>query len=89
MTDLHPAIPGAMSADPAAARRAIPAHARESAWHAPDGHAIRRIDWPRPAQSRGSLLFLGGRGDAYEKYLETLEYWFGQGWASVQSNDST
>ena len=70
-----------MSADPAAARRAIPAHARESAWHAPDGHAIRRIDWPRPAQSRGSLLFLGGRGDAYEKYLETLEYWFGQGWA--------
>jgi len=81
LTDLHLAIPGAISADPAAARRAIPAHARESAWHAPDGHAIRRIDWPRPAQSRGSLLFLGGRGDAYEKYLETLEYWFGEGWA--------
>ncbi len=49
-------------------------------WHAADGHDIRRIDWPVPAQSRGFLLFLGGRGDAYEKYLETLEYWFGQGW---------
>lgn len=67
-------------ADPAAVRRAIPAHARESVWHAADGHAIRRIDWPEPAQSRGSLLFLGGRGDAYEKYLETLEHWFAEGW---------
>ena len=67
-------------ADPAAVRRAIPGHARESAWRAADGHEIRRIDWPRPAESRGSLLFLGGRGDAYEKYLETLEYWFGKGW---------
>lgn len=68
------------SADPAAARRAIPAYACESVWHAADGHAIRRIDWPEPADSRGALLFLGGRGDAYEKYLETLEYWFGEGW---------
>jgi lysophospholipase len=25
-------------------------------------------------------LFLPGRGDAYEKYLETLEHWRGQGW---------
>lgn len=30
--------------------------------------------------ARGSLLFLPGRGDAYEKYLETLEHWRGQGW---------
>lgn len=29
---------------------------------------------------RGSLLFMPGRGDAYEKYLETLEHWRGQGW---------
>jgi len=26
------------------------------------------------------LLFLPGRGDAYEKYLEALEHWRGQGW---------
>jgi len=25
-------------------------------------------------------LFLPGRGDAYEKYLETFEHWRGQGW---------
>ena len=48
---------------------------------APDGHAIRRIDWPEPdGTARGSLLFLPGRGDAYEKYLETLDHWRTQGW---------
>ena len=62
-------------------RRAIPADARESRWSAPDGYAIRRIDWPEPdGDSRGGLLFLPGRGDAYEKYLETLEHWRRQGW---------
>jgi lysophospholipase len=62
-------------------RRAIPAHAREGRWGAPDGHAIRRIDWPQTGKnSRGSLLFLPGRGDAYEKYLETLEHWHRRGW---------
>ena len=48
---------------------------------APDGHRIRRIDWPEPdGEARGSLLFLPGRGDAYEKYLETLEHWRTKGW---------
>lgn len=60
-------------------RRAIPADARESRWAAPDGFAIRRIDWPGSG-GRGSLLFLPGRGDAYEKYLETLAYWAARGW---------
>lgn len=42
---------------------------------------IRRIDWPEPdGPARGSLLFMPGRGDAYEKYLETLEHWSSQGW---------
>lgn len=50
----------------------------ESRWAAPDGFAIRRIDWPQGR--RGSLLFLPGRGDAYEKYLETLAYWSEGGW---------
>ena len=61
-------------------RRAIPPHATESVWHAADGHALRRIDWNGAAQARGSLLFLPGRGDFYEKYLESLEEWHREGW---------
>jgi lysophospholipase len=62
-------------------RRAIPADAVESRWAAPDGQSIRRIDWPEPdSPARGSLLFMPGRGDAYEKYLETFEHWRRRGW---------
>ena len=67
--------------DAAIDRRAIPAAAVESRWHADDGHELRRIDWPRPgAATPGSLLFLPGRGDFYEKYLESLEEWHRGGW---------
>ena len=63
-------------------RRAIPATASEGFWHAADGHALRRIDWPAAAGGvcRGSLLFLPGRGDCFEKYLESFDHWHGQGW---------
>ncbi|MGN3975049.1 alpha/beta fold hydrolase [Tsuneonella sp. SYSU-LHT278] len=62
-------------------RRAIPAGAREGRWSAPDGHAIRRFDWPAGhAAERGALLFLGGRGDFYEKYLEAFADWREKGW---------
>ncbi|RKF21125.1 alpha/beta hydrolase [Altericroceibacterium spongiae] len=63
-------------------RRSIPAQAREGYWQAMDGHQIRRIDWSAPADRpvRGSLLFMPGRGDSYEKYLETLDHWARQGW---------
>lgn len=61
-------------------RRAIPVDANESIWEAGDGWPIRRIDWPGAAISRGSMLFLPGRGDHYEKYLETLAYFAAQGW---------
>lgn len=62
-------------------RRSIPPGARESRWIAPDGHAIRRLDWAEPAgPPRGSLLFMPGRGDFYEKYLETFEHWRQRGW---------
>lgn len=48
---------------------------------APDGHAIRRIDWPvEQKDARGSILFYPGRGDTYEKYVETLAGWHGKGW---------
>ncbi len=74
-----------MVSDPRIDRRAIPSHARESRWIARDGHAIRRIDWPGAGTGagsggRGSLLFFPGRGDFYEKYLETLEEWHRAGW---------
>lgn len=62
-------------------RRAIPPAARESVWRAADGHELRRIDWPGGAgPARGSILFFPGRGDHYEKYLETLEEWHRAGW---------
>ena len=62
-------------------RRAIPREAVETRWRASDGHALRRIDWLLPQGScRGSLLFMPGRGDAYEKYIETLDTWHRRGW---------
>lgn len=69
-------------------RRAIPAHAAESMWNAGDGHPIRRIDWPgsTPKAPRGSILFFPGRGDNYEKYLETLEEWHRAGWRVTASD---
>lgn len=73
----HPSGEAAIAFD----RRAIPAGATESRWCAGDGHEIRRIDWPASGgAARGSLLFMPGRGDAYEKYLETLHHWHGRGW---------
>ena len=61
-------------------RRLIPPSAAETIWTAADGAPIRRIDWAAPAKPRGALLFLGGRGDFYEKYLETLDHWARAGW---------
>jgi len=62
-------------------RRTIPEVAVEATWFAPDGHELRRIDWPgRNGGWRGSLLFLAGRADAYEKYLETLHGFHEQDW---------
>ena len=61
-------------------RRAIPTRATESVWNANDGWPLRRIDWDRTEKPRGSLLFLPGRGDHYEKYLETLDQLANAGW---------
>lgn len=67
-------------------RRAIPDRATEGHWLAADGWKVRRIDWPTPVPARGSILFLPGRGDCYEKYLETLEEWSRAGWAVTASD---
>ena len=66
-------------------RRAIPAAAVISRWTARDGWTLRRFDWPATentgARSRGRMLFLGGRGDIFEKYLEAFAHWQAQGWS--------
>lgn len=68
-------------------RRAIPSAARESTWQAADGHVLRRIDWAGQEEApRGSILFFPGRGDTYEKYLETLEQWHRAGWHVTASD---
>jgi lysophospholipase len=68
-------------------RRAIPRNASESRWEAADGWSVRRIYWPAPTQgAKGSILFLPGRGDFYEKYLETLEHWNASGWHVTASD---
>ncbi|WP_294357924.1 alpha/beta hydrolase [uncultured Sphingomonas sp.] len=64
----------------AAFRRAIPADACVSTWHAADGWTIRRFDWSA-AGKRGSILFQTGRGDVFEKYLEAFAHWHEAGWS--------
>lgn len=49
-------------------------------WTAPDGWLLRRIDWRNPADKRGSLLFVTGRGDMFEKYLESFAHFHVAGW---------
>lgn len=63
-------------------RRAYPEGLRVSRWRAPDGWDHRRFDWPAdPARPvRGSMIFQAGRGDYFEKYIETLDEWRRAGW---------
>ena len=73
-----------IASTPSFDRRAIPAEAIESIWYGQGGWPIRRIDWNlehnADCSPRGSILFLGGRGDHYEKYLETLDGFARQNW---------
>ena len=62
-------------------RRAIPQGAQVNRWTAPDGWELRAFAWPAAtATPRGSILFEGGRGDIFEKYLEVFAHWHDQGW---------
>jgi lysophospholipase len=65
--------------DPVTARRTLPADARVTMEAAADGWPLRRFT--RDGTGRGSLMFLGGRGDVFEKYLEALDDWHGGGWS--------
>ena len=62
--------------------RAHPKGAIFSSWAAPDGMALRRMDWSASGRrkGRGSLLFVNGRGDFIEKYLETYAHFQALGW---------
>ncbi len=66
--------------DGAGMRRTIPREATIDHWTAPDGWKLRRFDWPA-ADPRGRLLFQTGRGDIFEKYLETLAHFHARGWS--------
>ncbi|PKP93044.1 MAG: lysophospholipase [Alphaproteobacteria bacterium HGW-Alphaproteobacteria-16] len=61
-------------------RRAIPAAASVTNWRAHDAWQLRSFAWPVSGTPRGSILFQGGRGDVFEKYLEAFAHWQGQGW---------
>ncbi|MCP3734319.1 alpha/beta hydrolase [Sphingomonas sp. RP10(2022)] len=69
------------SALPHPIRRRRPEGSTIDHWHAPDGWPIRRFDWPAVGQARGALLFLGGRGDIFEKHLEAFAHWQTRGWS--------
>ncbi len=60
-------------------RRSVPADAKEISWFGPDGWEFRKLDWQHDAP-RGSLLFMTGRADFYEKYLETFDDFHARGW---------
>jgi len=89
------AVVGEMPAGTPIDRRTIPPAAVESIWALEDGHEVRRIDWPGASPkgkragkgcARGSILFMPGRGDCYEKYLESLEEWHRDGWRVTASD---
>ena len=62
-------------------RRSIPSEAKEGKWIAADGWELRRLDWAATIDPpRGSLLFMTGRADFYEKYLETYRDFQAAGW---------
>jgi lysophospholipase len=62
-------------------RRSIPSSAKEGTWVAADGWELRRLDLPaRGDKPRGSVLFMTGRADFYEKYLETFDDFRAAGW---------
>ena len=68
-------------------RRTIPKSAQEGVWKAADGWKLRQFSWASDFVSpRGSILFMTGRADFYEKYLETFNDFHECGW-NVTSAD--
>ncbi|QZH74126.1 MAG: alpha/beta hydrolase [Erythrobacter sp.] len=65
---------------PAHARRNYPDGLKVGEWRAIDGFKHRCFRLAAASLPRGRLLFLGGRGDFFEKYLEAFGYWAASGW---------
>ncbi|WP_417622655.1 alpha/beta fold hydrolase [Parasphingorhabdus sp.] len=64
-------------------RRSIPTAAVEEPWIGTDSWKFRKLDWPQDGpedDARGSILFMTGRADFYEKYLETFHDFHIRGW---------
>ncbi|CAN5486032.1 alpha/beta hydrolase [soil metagenome] len=59
-------------------RRALPPQSLLDVWPAADGWPLRRFCLG--TGTRGRLLFLGGRGDMVEKYIESMAHWAARGW---------
>jgi lysophospholipase len=60
-------------------RRELPGDATISLYALPDNWPMRVLDRPATG-TRGSILWIGGRGDIIEKYLECFEEWHRDGW---------
>jgi len=60
-------------------RRALPKNAKVDFWRTPDGWPLRRFRMG--SGDRGAMLFLNGRADMIEKYLEPMAHWAARGWA--------
>lgn len=67
-------------------RRAFPPDAVISMTPARDGWPLRTYRQPARGVRKGAILWLGGRGDIFEKYLEAFDEWAAAGW-SVTSFD--
>ncbi len=67
-------------------RRAFPADSLVSIWPGRDGWPLRLYRQPARGVRKGAILWLGGRGDIFEKYLECFDQWTAAGW-SVTSFD--
>lgn len=67
-------------------RRSFPLNASLTMTAAPDGWPIRTLAIPANPPRRGAILWCGGRGDIFEKYIEAFAHWSETGW-SITSFD--
>lgn len=62
------------------ARRCHPDQLAVTQWCAKDGWPHRAFSLPPIDAARGEIIFVGGRGDFFEKYIEALEHWSANRW---------
>lgn len=60
--------------------RQIPPDAVIGSLNMHDGWPVRTLTLCPKGQARGTILFAGGRGDFFEKYLEAFGHWRARGW---------